>query len=273
MRTKRWIRCAALLLAAICLLFIAAACGEESASGKSGKGASGEEPYVPKDGFVTIDGVRFFYENGALMVDTIVGSDDDGYFYTDKSGAINDGYCNGVTVNDEDWIVIEGQAYKVETESDKCLFAAAKDIGSCTTVDMTREEKVQAAFDYIKDHYLEGVPHDPPYSYTKTDWPIVCANDLFIGGKGDCYSYGAAFAYMARAIGYTEVYGCNSGGHGWTEIEGKIYDPEWSKHSSNYTYFGMSYEDECDVPYAKAIADEADYKRMKIEIHADLTAA
>lgn len=279
MKKDKLIRCIAAFLAILCLAAVIVACSENdkpkddpSASSSSAAGGSDQKTEIPENGFVTIDGVRFYYVNGELQEDTIVGSETDGFFYADKSGAINEGYCNGLTIGDEDWIIIEGKAYKVETESDKCLFAAAKDVAACTTVDMSKDEKVKAAFDYIKEHYLEGVLHNPPYSYTKKDWPIVCANDLFVNGKGDCYSYGAAFAYMARAIGYEEAYACNSGGHGWTQIDELIYDPEWSKHSDNYSYYGMSYEEECDVPYAKAIADEADYKRLKIEIHADLVA-
>ena len=93
---------------------------------------------------------------------------------------------------------------------------------------------------------------------------MVYANDIFVYGKGDCYSYGAAFAYVGRAIGYTESYAVNSGGHGWAEINGLIYDPEWSMHSNKSTYFGLSYDDKVDVPYASAISDGAEWKRKKI---------
>ena len=235
--------------------------------------ASSEDSNQPKNGFYEEDGVRYYYIDNVLQVNTIIGNDTDGYFYAADNGAIDMGYCDGVTVDDKDWIVIEGAAYPVETESDKCLFAAAKDIAACTQTNMSKEEKLQASFDYIREHYLEGVLHNPPYSYTVIDWPIVVANDLFVYGKGDCYSYGAAFAYYARAIGYTEVYACNSGGHGWTEIDSLVYDAEWSKHSDNYSYYAMSYDEECDVPYASAIEDQADYKRLKIDIHSDYKAS
>ena len=283
MKSKQMLWCIAVVTAMLFLACIITACSvqinlDSNEKDSQDNASSLSENAVEKidaqeDGFVTKDGVRFYYANGELQVDTIVGNDTDGYFYADKSGAINTGCCNGITIGDTDWIVIEGEAYRVRTESDKCLFAAAKDIAACTTVDMSREEKLKASFDYIKSHYLEGTPHNPPYPYTSMDWPIVCANDLFVNGKGDCYSYGAAFAYYARAIGYTEVYACNSGGHGWAEIENRTYDPEWSLHSSKYTYYGMSYDDECDVLYAKSIADEEDYKRLMIEIHSEFTAS
>ena len=54
---------------------------------------------------------------------------------------------------------------------------------------------------------------------------------------GDIAGRAAAFAYMAKFLGYTNVYGCNSGGHGWVEIDGKVYDPEWTQHRPG-NYFG-----------------------------------
>ena len=169
-----------------------------------------------------------------------------------------------VTLNfdGEDWVVCEGHAYKVYTDAGRTWFYAAQAIGKCTDSSMSREEKLRAAFDYIKTSYLEGVPHDPPYR--ELDWPVVCANDLFVYGKGDCFSYGAAFAYMAKAIGYEDVYACNSGGHGWAEIEGKYYDPEWDMHHNEYNHFGVAPGDECDVKYAASLMDGVEWMRMAV---------
>lgn len=228
-----------------------------------------EAPTVPApaEGWGEVNGARVYYRDGVLQTDTIIGNDEDGWFYAGSDGTVDTGYCNGVSYKDEDWIVIEGDAYRVQTDSDKCLLAAAKDVAACTESGMSRENKLKACFDYIKEHYLEGVLHDPPVSYEEEDWPITYANDIFVYGKGDCYSYGAAYAYMARAIGYEDVYAVNSGGHGWAEVENRTYDPEWSMHSNNYSYYGMSYDEECDVPYAFAIESYTDLKRRQIVVH------
>lgn len=138
--------------------------------------------------------------------------------------------------------------------------AARKAVRKCTHKGMKMEEKLRVAFDYLKDNYLEGVRRD---TYTGPDWPMVYAKDLLIDGKGDCFSFGASFAYMAKAIGYEEVYACNSGGHGWAEIDGKIYDPEWATHSDKYSYYGMSYDEPCDVAYGDSLGDE-DWMHVKI---------
>lgn len=146
------------------------------------------------------------------------------------------------------------------SDKDKVIEAARKAVEACTNSSMTKEQKLKAAFDYIKKNYLEGVRRD---LYKEMDWPVVYAKDLLIGGKGDCFSYGAAFAYMAKVIGYENVYACSSGGHGWAEIDGKIYDPEWSMHTPTYSYFGMSYDEKCDVAYKGAIG-WAEWTHVKV---------
>ena len=147
------------------------------------------------------------------------------------------------------------------SEDAQAVMEAARDaVRKCTRKGMTREEKLYASFHYLKDNYLEGVRRD---TYTGPDWPVVYAKDLLIDGKGDCFSFGASFAYMAKAIGYEEVYACNSGGHGWTEIDGKLYDPEWATHSDKYSYYGMSYDEPCDIAYGDALGDE-DWMHVKV---------
>ena len=69
---------------------------------------------------------------------------------------------------------------------------------------------------------------------------------------------------MAKAIGCSDCYACNSGGHGWAEVEGLIYDAEWSMHSKKYSYYAMSYDEPCDVRYASGIA--AGYWWMRMEV-------
>ncbi len=222
---------------------------------------------VPLNGYTEENGLLKYYVNGELQTNTVVGAEGEERCYVGSDGVVDRGYCDGVKVGEDEWIIIEGAAYPVLTESDKVLFAAAQAVAQCTKSSMTREEKLKACFDYIKTNYLEGVRHNPPISYTEPDWPVIYASDILINGKGDCYSYGAAFAYMGRAIGYEESYACNSGGHGWAEVENRTYDPEWSLHSNNYSYFGMRYDEECDVKYASAIESYYDEKRRQIPIN------
>lgn len=96
------------------------------------------------------------------------------------------------------------------------------------------------------------------------DWPIIYANDMLVDGGGNCLSYAAEFCFIAKAIGYDNVYACHSGGHGWSEIDGLVYDPEWSRHNFNYSYYALSYNTKTDQDYKGAIA--LGYAWMHIKI-------
>lgn len=223
------------------------------------------QPAAPSGGGLVTgdDGKSYYYNgNGELEKDGIVGNEADGYYYADADGVIDMGYCNGVTVDGQDWNVIEGKATKADSDADKALFGAVKAVGECTDSSMTREEKLRACFDHLKTAYLEGVRHDPPYN--EMDWPVLYCNDIFVYGMGDCFSYGAAFAYMAKGIGYTECYACNTGGHGWAEVNGLYYDPEWDMHHNEYNHFGVAADDPCDVDYSGTLTEGVDWMRVKV---------
>ena len=153
--------------------------------------------------------------------------------------------------------VMEGMS----PESLATLQRAQAVVASITTDSMSMEQKLRACFDYVKT-YREGRPRTP--NYTGMDWPVIYANDIFVNGFGNCCSYAAAFAYMAKAIGYEEVYCCNDSGHGWAEIDGLIYDPEWSMHHDAYSYYALSYDAKTDVDYKGNIAARLPWMHVKI---------
>lgn len=211
---------------------------------------------------VTEDGKTFLYINGEKQKDGVVGNDQSGFYYADSEGVIDLGLCDGVEVNGVKWNVIEGKASRAETESDETLHLALQAVAKWTNTSMSRDEKLRACFEGLKNDYLEGVRHDPPY--TEIDWPVLYANDIFVYGKGDCFSYGAAFAYIGKAIGCTECYACNSGGHGWAELEGKYYDPEWDMHHQEYNHFGVLPDDPCDVDYSNTLTEGVDWMHVLV---------
>lgn len=223
-----------------------------------------------RQGYVTLNGKTYYYdENGVLMKDGIVGSEQEGWRYADKDGVIDMSYTgivqiNGVyryfkdglmdtvsriavTYGGSDWNVLSGTAYRVTTEKDKTLHRALKLVAQLTTPSMTKEQKLRACFNYLQTETYESNPRVP--HYRGMDWPVVYANDIFLKGGGNCFSYAAAFGFMAKAIGYTDVYGCHSGGHGWTEIGGLVYDAEWQRSHHRYSYYGLSYYTGTDVAY------------------------
>ena len=184
-----------------------------------------------------------------------------GYWYL-ENGILQEQKRTGVSIGGTDWNVSNGAAKKVETEADRTLFRAFGEVEKATTPDMTKEQKLRACFDYTKTHYAESRPRTPHYQ--GMDWPVIYANDMFVRGTGNCFSYAAAFGYLAKAIGYENVYCCHSGGHGWTEIDGLVYDPEWSKGHTQYNYFGLSYDTRTDVRYKEAISAGLPWMHVKI---------
>lgn len=217
---------------------------------------------VLRTGMQTINGNKYYYNtSGVLQKNGIVGSDKDGWYYADKNGKIDFSYSNGITQNGKDWNVMSGKATRVKTKSDKTLFRALKVVAKVTNKSMSKSQKLKACFNYTKNAYKELNPRIPHYH--GSDWPIIYANDMFVDGAGNCFSYGAAFAYMAKAIGYKNVYCCNSGGHGWAEVDGLVYDPEWSRHHAK-DYYALNYNTTKDPNYKAAIASGYSWMHVKI---------
>jgi len=228
-----------------------------------------------KQGYTTIDGKMYYYNAaGVLQKNGLVGSSKEGWRYADKNGVINLSYTglasnssgtwylkNGtldrtlraaVTVGGVDYNVLNGKAYKVSTTKDRTLFRALKVVARVTDSSMSKSQKLYACWQHLRTSYGERNPRIPHYH--GEGWAETYANDIFVDGAGNCFSYGAAFAYLAKAIGYSNCYACNSGGHGWAEVEGLVYDPEWSMHNSGYSYYALSYDTQTDVRYKSAIS-------------------
>ena len=209
----------------------------------------------------------YYMENGFVPIgETLMEAEYRGepvtwYLYNGVPDPTHDG---ALTFDGTDWLIERGRARPAETEADKTLFRAYGEVAKCTTPDMTETEKLAACFIYCKQTYGECRARTPHYN--GMDWPEVYANDMFVDGKGNCFSYAAAFAYMAKAIGCREVYCCNSGGHGWAEVNGRVFDPEWSKRDGldALTYFNISYEDRTDVLYKRGIKDMLPWMHVKL---------
>ena len=125
---------------------------------------------------------------------------------------------------------------KEEVITDEITRMALDYVNSITDASMTKEQKLRTAFESFRTK-RELNPFGAVY--TGYDWPQKYSRYFFTTQTGDCIAFAVAFAYMAKAIGYTNVYAINSTGHGWAEINGLIYDPEWSLHSSEY--YGTPY--------------------------------
>ncbi len=121
----------------------------------------------------------------------------------------------------------------------KVLVKANQVVEKATKPTMTKKEKLKATWDYIlKKYRYSGSPTFKKGSH----WDQTYALDFFNKKHGNCYAFGAAFAYLGNACGYTNCYAISSGGHGWAEINGKVYDPTWAMQDKKHNYYGRSYD-------------------------------
>ena len=176
-----------------------------------------------------------FRENGILKTKTF--SENGTTYYINNS--VVEAYKTGTT-----YYKPNGTAMTtVETEDYETLRRARAVVAEVTNASMDQNQKLLACFQWVIHH---------PYAIHRTfkptaDWPSIYANDHFVRGRGDCHADGAAFAYLARVLGYTNVYVCvdcdgiRAQGHSWTEIDGKAYDPLFAE--------ARSFKDNYAAPY------------------------
>ena len=118
----------------------------------------------------------------------------------------------------------------------RVLVEATKVVEKASKPDMKKREKLKACFDYVLKNYAYN---GSPKFYKTKHWEVDHAYHMAFKGKGACYHYGAWFAYVANACGYKECYAVSSGGHGWSQINGKITDISWAKTDKRHNYFQM----------------------------------
>ncbi len=200
----------------------------------------------------------FYYENGkkTLGLKEIDGK----YYYFDAKGIQRTGWqsCDGhyyyfniangkkgymeseKTINGID-LAEDGKAELTAAATGKLnvLLKANKVVEKATKPEMKKSEKLKKSFEYLLKHFqYRG---SPDFEKSK-QWEQNYAQDLFEEGHGNCYAFGAAFAFLANAVGYKECYAVSSGGHGWAEVNGKVYDPTWSLTDKNHSYYGISFD-------------------------------
>lgn len=134
-----------------------------------------------------------------------------------------------------------GRAQETTENKDKLdlMVTASKTVESITDWSMSKTDRLWKCFEYTKSHYQYYVWRKFPTGMK--NWDRLYAADMLYRGRGNCFSYAAAYAYLANAVGY-EAYVVSSGGHGWAEINGRVHDPDWALASRVDTYFAMSYD-------------------------------
>ena len=175
-----------------------------------------------------------FDSNGAMRTNAVVDLDNNKVGYATSSGAIA-----SVGVKEDGKLVLR----------------------NAQGAPLTGWQKLRAAFNHIRDDFREYNPRIPHMK--SVGWETVYADDIFVRRGGNCLSCAAAMAFMAKAAGYENVYACNSGGHGWAEVDGLVYDPEWTRHNAG-NYFARPYSQSGGPSYASAISSGQAWMRVAI---------
>ncbi len=160
-----------------------------------------------------------------------------GHYYYYNIGAKKKGYLvcnktiNGIKLNSKGYAVTNTEKARLLTQANKIVF-------NITNFKMNQTQKNKACFMYIRDKMnwrnLSG------FQKNNSHWDQYYATYALFKGYGDCYTGGCGFAYLATAAGAKKVYAVSSGGHGWAEINGKFYDPNWSKVTNSVKdYFAV----------------------------------
>lgn len=179
----------------------------------------------------------YFSDKGVLRKKTVkVGS----YTYYCKENGILEAWKKGTTLYYANGKKMNStKAYEYET-----LQRGKNIVAQITDSSMSRSEKLQTCFDWVIKHYYDT----RRIFYNQKAWPALYANDYFIpSGGGDCFSDACAFAYLAKALGYNNIYVCvdttvlDGSGHCWAEIGGLVYDPLFAEAKNYYGYYGVTY--------------------------------
>ena len=157
------------------------------------------------------------------------------------------------------WIDENGEIVDPPSEPMKM---AADLVNYCTTFSMTQSEQLEAAFEQL----ARSVVYERSTEVPTGDWIASYAMNAMSRHKGNCYGYAAAFAYIARGLGY-EAMVCTGtvtsalGGrtpHAWTEVKvGRnwyVFDAEMHRAKG-----GGYYKDTYETYQAGPINKEAGY--------------
>ena len=117
------------------------------------------------------------------------------------------------------------------TSSRKLYKLVRTTVGQLVTNAMSKEQKLRACYKYLCSNVFKYVTKRP-FSYAK-DWRVTYGYEMFTTHSGVCYNFAAAFAYMARFVGYTNV----------KAIAGELLylDGHWDLHSWTKILFGNTW--------------------------------
>lgn len=231
-----------ILLALFCCILFSASAQAAGAKNKFVKASNGNVYYYNAQGkkakgLVTVNGKKYYFASNGVQRTGWRCVKKKYYFFRQAGGA--GGYMKKSTKVNGIRLKKNGTASynKQQLRKLKLMVLASSEVDRCTNNKMTKAQKLKAAFRRAVSY---GYGADTKF-YSGSDWDIHYGEIMLYRKKADCFGFGAAFAYLANAVGY-KAYAVSSGGHGWAEVNGRVYDPDWAKVTGKIKlYGGMNY--------------------------------
>lgn len=222
----------------------------------------------PKKGWYTLKNGKKRYYRKSKYIKGLKKLGSYRYFFSMKNGvmATKDTTYKGYKyfIDDKGHVIAwrKGEAYynqdgkrmnNDETEVFRAELNARKVIQQVTNDKMTMDEKRWACFQWTM--YNKRYANIRKFTDGGDVWHALNANDYFERSSGNCLSSASSFAYLAKELGYKNVYVCADGpkseqAHVWAEIDGIVYDPLFANSRGLDLYYKASYAKYyCKKPY------------------------
>ena len=201
-----------------------------------------------KKGWAKIDGKKYYFRGDYTAATGLQRSGRTPTLFSGNGYLAVDGTVEGSRKGNK-YFKADGTAMdREETYEFITYLRAKKQVEKLVNDRMSEKKKLKKCFKWVlKRPYITKRKFT-----TKKGWIPLYANDHFRGAGGTCMADASAFAYMAKALGYKDVYVCmnkvKKGGHAWTEIKGKAYDPRFAKSRSFKKNYGVTYKVFCMKP-------------------------
>ncbi|SFQ28630.1 Leucine rich repeat-containing protein [Butyrivibrio proteoclasticus] len=155
------------------------------------------------------------------------------------------------------WKDAAGNTVEPDTDLKKLI---ASVLETSTTESMSQRQQLEYAFNYLVDSVSYERKMDVPIG----NWTGSYATDMLLNGKGNCYGYAAAFAYIAKGLGFDSrvcsgMVQSSLGGktpHAWTEVKlgdkWYIFDSEM-QDAKGEGYYKQTYDSYPAKPLEKQL--------------------
>ncbi len=209
--------------------------------------------YVDENGYVQlgmteIDGKNYYLYPEGTFARGWTQIDNDLYFFFFDGSMATDTVVDGLYLGSDGKAAVEGD--EIVVPKNELREQVDSILLSIITPGMTEEEKISACYWYMVNNYSYRRTYETPQG----DWTGSFALEILTTGKGNCYRYASAFAYLLHELGYetkviTGRIGARNGGmtpHGWTEVKigdvWYVFDTELQYANRNRDYYWKTYE-------------------------------